>query len=85
MEMETIKLELSETIQEGSLVLLWFEEETSYMVEVVRGKKVGIHCGRPLLVDDWIGRSFGEKVVCEHGSGHLLKPTLDDLMMKASR
>ena len=80
-----ISQEIQNPIQEGSLVLLWFEEETSYMVEVVLGRKVNIHCGRPLLVDDWIGRSYGEKVVCEHGTGVLLKPTLDDLMMKASR
>ncbi len=72
-------------IQEGDVVLLWFEEETSYLVEEVRGKKVGIHCGRPLLTDDWIGKDFGEKVVCEHGEGYLLKPTMEDLMMKASR
>ena len=84
----TIMTETQETknhIQEGGLVLLWFEEETSYLVEVVRGKKVGIHCGKPLLVDDWLGREFGTKVVCDHGEGYLLRPTTDDLMMKASR
>ena len=73
-------------IQEGDLVLLWFEEdEVSYQVEVVRGKKLGIHCGKPLLVDEWIGRQFGEQVACDHGKAHLLKPSVDDLMMKASR
>jgi tRNA (adenine57-N1/adenine58-N1)-methyltransferase catalytic subunit len=72
-------------IQEGDLVLLWFEEETSYMVEAVKGKRVGIHCGKPLSVDDWLGKEYGTKVVCDHGSGHLLRPTTEDLMMKASR
>ncbi|MBI3307649.1 MAG: tRNA (adenine-N1)-methyltransferase [Candidatus Omnitrophica bacterium] len=72
-------------IEEGSLVLLWFEGETTYLVEVTRGKRVGIHCGKPLLVDEWIGKDFGEKVVCEHGVGYLLKPSMEDLMMKASR
>lgn len=73
-------------IREGDLVLFWFEEdEVSYLIEVVRGKRIGIHCGKPLLVDDWIGLEFGTKIVCNHGSGYLLKPTMDDLMMKALR
>lgn len=73
-------------IQEGNLVLLWFEEEeTSYLVEVQKGKKQAIHCGKPLLMDDWIGQPFGTKVICDHGHGHLLRPSIEDLMMKASR
>lgn len=73
-------------IREGDLVLLWFErKEVSYLVEVVRGRRVSVHCGKPLLVDEWIGRCFGERVVCDHESGFLLRPSMDDLMMKASR
>jgi tRNA (adenine57-N1/adenine58-N1)-methyltransferase len=72
-------------IKEKDAVLLWFEDEQSYLIEVTRGKRASIHCGRPLLVDDWIGQPFGKKVICEHGSGYLLKPTMEDLMMKASR
>ena len=73
-------------IKVGDLVLLWFEEkEVSYMVEVVPGRQVAVHCGSPLKVDDWIGRSFGEKVQCQYGFGYLLKPSTEDLMMKASR
>jgi tRNA (adenine57-N1/adenine58-N1)-methyltransferase len=79
-------LETFNQIAEGNLVLLWFgEEETTYLVEVTRGKRVGIHCGKPLLVDEWIGREFGSTVACDHGTAYLLKPTQDDLMMKASR
>ncbi len=82
----TTDLDISNQITEGNLVLLWFgEEDTTYLVEVARGKRVGIHCGKPLLVDEWIGRDFGSTVACDHGTAHLLKPTLDDLMMKASR
>ena len=81
-----VELERSDPIKEGDLVLLWFEkDEVSYLVQVTSGKRVGIHRGRPLLVDEWIGRDFGSKVICEHGEGHLLKPTMEDLMMKASR
>jgi tRNA (adenine57-N1/adenine58-N1)-methyltransferase len=72
-------------IKEGDLVLLWFDDERTYMIDVVRGKRAAIHCGKPLLVDDWIGQSFGTKVICEHGFCYLLKPTMEDLMMKASR
>ncbi|HOW58167.1 MAG TPA: tRNA (adenine-N1)-methyltransferase [Candidatus Omnitrophota bacterium] len=72
-------------IAEGDLVLLWFDDERTYMIDVVRGKRISIHCGKPLLADDWIGQPFGKKVVCEHGFAYLLKPTMEDLMMKASR
>lgn len=80
------ELDTTNQIVEGSLVLLWFgEEDTTYLVEVTKGKRVGIHCGKPLLVDEWIGREFGSTVPCDHGTAYLLKPTQDDLMMKASR
>lgn len=72
-------------IQEGDLVLLWFDGGKTYLIEVVPGRRVAIHCGRPLLVDEWIGREFGSKVLCEHGEGFLLRPSMEDLMMKASR
>lgn len=73
-------------IQEKDLVLLWFnEDEVSYMIEVEKGKKFPIHKGRPLDVEAWIGKEFGSAVDCTHGRAHLLKPTTEDLMMKASR
>ena len=78
-------VERSNQIQEGDLVLLWFEDEVSYLIEVARGKRISIHKGKPLDVESWIGREFGSRVQCEHASAHLLKPSPEDLMMKASR
>lgn len=72
-------------IKEGDLVLVYFDDERTYMIDVTRGKRVAIHCGKPLSVDEWIGQPFGKKVICEHGFCYLLKPTMEDLMMKASR
>ncbi|MFA6600313.1 MAG: tRNA (adenine-N1)-methyltransferase [Candidatus Omnitrophota bacterium] len=72
-------------IQDKDIVLLWFEDDVTYLVEAAPGKKFGIHCGKPLDVGAWIGRDFGEKIVCDHGEAFLLKPTIHDLMMKASR
>ena len=74
------------TIKMGDLVLLWFEQkEVSYMVEVTPGKKVAIHCGPSLNAEEWIGKPFGEKVQCQYDYAYLLKPSTEDLMMKASR
>jgi len=73
------------SIQEGNLVLLWFEDEVSYLIEVVRGKRISIHRGRPLEVESWIGQAFGSKIQCEHAPAYLLRPSTDDLMMKTSR
>ena len=72
-------------IKEGDVVLLWFDDERTYMIEAARGKRASIHCGKPLNVEEWIGQPFGKKIICEHGFGYLLKPTMEDLMMKASR
>lgn len=82
---ESISQQISGTIAQGDLVLVWFDDERTYMIDVTPGKRVAIHCGKPLSVDDWIGRPFGTKIVCEHGFCHLLRPTVEDLMMKASR
>ncbi len=78
-------VEHSNQIQEGDLVLLWFEDEVSYLIEVARGKRISIHKGKPLDVESWIGREFGSEIQCEHAFAHLLKPSSEDLMMKASR
>lgn len=77
--------ERTNQIQEGDLVLLWFEDEVTYLVEVVRGRKFSIHRGRPIELESWIGLEYGSKIQCEHASAHLLRPSTEDLMMKASR
>lgn len=83
--METI-VNASNLIKEGDALLLWFgEDETTYLVEVVKGRKLPIHCGKPPLMDEWIGKEFGTKVVFDHGQAYLLKPSVEDLMMKAAR
>jgi tRNA (adenine57-N1/adenine58-N1)-methyltransferase len=78
-------VQLSQGIQLGDLVLVYFDDERTYMIDVTPGKRVSIHCGKPLSVDEWIGQPFGKKIICEHGFCYLLKPTMEDLMMKASR
>ncbi len=83
--MDSLATERSNQIQEGDLVLLWFEDEVSYLIEVVRGKRISIHKGRPLDVESWIGQEFGSRIECEHAPAHLLKPSPEDLMMKVSR
>lgn len=72
-------------IQEGDLVLVWFEDEVSYLVEVTRGKRISVHRGRPLTVEAWIGLEYGSRIVCEHAPAFLLRPTPEDLVMKVSR
>src|SRR3989338_6080923 len=72
-------------IQEGDLVLVWFEDEVSYLVEVARGKKISIDRGRPLETEARIGLEFGSVLDCGHAPANLLRPTTEDLMMKANR
>jgi tRNA (adenine57-N1/adenine58-N1)-methyltransferase len=72
-------------IQAGDWVLLWFEDEVSYLVEVKENKKFAIHKGRPMELSTWIGKEYGATIECDHAKAYLLKPTSEDLMMKASR
>lgn len=72
-------------IQEGDLVLVWFEDEVSYLIEVAKGKRIAIHRGRPLETEAWIGTEFGTRIDSGHAPAYLLRPTTEDLMMKASR
>ncbi len=72
-------------IKEGDLVLLMFEDEKTYLLKICRGKKHPIHCGRPLLHEDLIGRDFGSPLLGTSLKGYLLKPSTEDLMFKASR
>ena len=85
MEQELESQERVNQIQEGDLVLLWFEDEISYLIEVRRGKRISIHRGRPLEAESWIGQDFGTRLDCEHAHAYLLRPSPEDLMMKASR
>ena len=82
---EPISQPIPGAIAVGDLVLVYFDDERTYMIDVTPGKRVSIHCGKPLSVDEWIGQPFGKKIICEHGFCYLLKPTMEDLMMKASR
>ncbi len=73
------------TIKEGDLVLLWFEDEKTYLLKVGRGKKHPIHCGRPIPHEDLIGKEFGSFIEGTSLNGFYLKPSTEDLMFKASR
>src|SRR3990167_2897966 len=72
-------------IQEGDLVLIWFEDDVTYLVNVVPNKKIGIHRGSPIVLGDLIGRSYGDWLDVGHARALLLEPTVEDLMMKARR
>jgi len=72
-------------ISDGDLVLLWLEDDVSYMVEVKPDKKQSIHKGRPLEVGEWIGQEFGTVIDCQHANATLLRPSPEDLMMKTMR
>lgn len=85
MEQEIESQEKLNQIQEGDLVLLWFEDEINYLIEVARGKRISIHRGRPLEAESWIGREYGSRIDCEHAVAYLLRPSPEDLMMKVSR
>ena len=88
--MNTSDIELAATsknlIQEGGALLLWFEDETTYLVTVQRDKKFSIHCGRPIDLGALIGKPFGSWLQTSSNlRALLLEPTVEDFVMKARR
>jgi len=73
------------TIQAEDTVLIWFDNDVTYLVEVIPSKKLGIHCGQPIQYDDLIGRHFGDRLNFGRSYALLLEPTVEDYMMKAKR
>jgi len=72
-------------IQEGDHILIQFEDDVSYFVLVDSSRKLGIHRGRPIVLADLVGKSYGEWIEFEYGRAILLEPTVEDYIMKAKR
>ena len=72
-------------IQEHDPVLICFEDEVTYLVEVTPGQKLGIHRGRPIDLGELIGKSYGEWFDVGTSRALLLEPTVEDFVMKARR
>jgi len=83
--MQSEIMSTSNAIKEGDLVLMWFEDEKTYLVKIGKGKKHPIHCGRPIPHEDIIGKEFGSYISGTSLKGFYLKPSTEDLMFKASR
>lgn len=81
----TCTLSRKNMIQEGDQVLIWFEDDVTYLVQVMPNRKLGIHQGRPVELADLIGRPYGDWLDVENGRALLLEPTVEDHMMKARR
>src|SRR3990167_3131124 len=80
-----VSLDSKNTIQEGSAVLICFDDEVTYLIEVNASRKFGIHRGRPIELRDLIGRSYGDWLEIGDTKALLLEPTVDDFIMKARR
>ena len=78
-------LESKNIIQEGDPVLIHFDDEVTYLIEVNPNRKFAIHRGRPIELRDLIGKSYGDWLDFGGTKALLLEPTLDDFIMKARR
>lgn len=72
-------------VGEGSDVLLYLDARRNYLVRVRRGERFHTHRGF-ILLDDLLGKSFGEAVLSNLGHRFIiLKPTVYDYVMKSVR
>jgi len=72
-------------IQEGDPVLIRFDDDVTYLIEVNSARKFGIHRGRPIALADLIGKSYGDSLDFGSAKAFLLEPTIEDFIMKARR
>ena len=82
--MDTI-LAPKNTIQENDPVLICFDDEVTYLVEVHPGRKFAIHRGKPIELSELVGKSYGSWLEFDHARAVLLEPTVEDFMMKVRR
>lgn len=80
-----IELEPKNIIQENDTVLICFDDEVTYLVEVIPGRKFAVHQGKPINLGSLIGKPYGSQLEFEHSHAVLLEPTAEDFMMKARR
>ena len=73
------------TIQENDPVLICFDDEVTYLVEVHPGRKFAIHRGKPIELSELVGKSYGNWLEFDHARAILLEPTVEDFMMKVRR
>ncbi len=83
--MDDIKISSENVIQEGDPVLLCFDDEITYLIEINSTRKFAIHRGRPIELSELIGKSYGEWIEMGNAKALLLEPTLEDFIMKARR
>src|SRR3989338_1783768 len=73
------------TIQENDPVLICFDDEVTYLVEVHPGRKFAIHRGKPIDLGELVGKSYGSWLEFDNSRAVLLEPTVEDFVMKARR
>ncbi len=72
-------------IQEGDPVLIRFDDDVTYLIEVNSTRKLGIHRAKPIELRDLIGKSYGDWLDLNGVKALLLEPTVEDFIMKARR
>jgi len=76
---------LSQTISEGDSVLLYLNQERTYLVRVEKGKSFHTHKGF-IQLDELIGKQYGTRITSSMGVEFVaLKPALRDHVFKMLR
>lgn len=72
-------------VNEGDLVIVYFDEESEFMLEAKKGVNFSTHEGTIRLAD-LVGQEYGAALKTHLGKFfYLLKPSTSDLMMKVKR
>jgi len=76
---------MTNIINEGSFVLLYYDSKRTYLIQVEKGKSFHTHKGY-IQLDSLIGKEYGTRLTSSLGVEFVaLKPLLSDFVFKAQR
>ena len=76
---------MTDIINEGNLVLLYYDSKRTYLIQVEKGKSFHTHKGY-IQLDSLIGKEYGTRLTSSLGVEFVaLKPLLSDFVFKAQR
>lgn len=86
MDPDQLALQSKNIIEESDTVLLWFQDDSTYLVIVQKNKSFNIHCGKPIQLGDLIGKPYGTWIeTTSNIRAIVLEPTIEDFIMKVKR
>lgn len=71
-------------VQEGELILICLDDESTYLVRAETNRRLETHYG-VIELGQLVGRPWGMRLKLRGGEAYVLRPTIEDMVMKVER